>query len=48
VPCVAVRWQIAQKLHACTETFEVGENDRFRDLIDLPLLGGPRGRWAVD
>jgi hypothetical protein len=38
VPCVAVRWQIAQKLHACTETFEHGENDRFRDLIDLQLL----------
>jgi hypothetical protein len=40
VPCVAVRWQIAQKLHACTETFEHGENDRFRDLIDLQLLAG--------
>lgn len=40
VPCVAVRWQIAQKLHACTEIFEQGENDRFRDLIDLQLLAG--------
>ena len=38
VPCVAVRWQMAQKLHACTETFERGENDRFRDLLDLQLL----------
>lgn len=38
VPCVAVRWQIAQKLHACIETFEQGENDRFRDLLDLQLL----------
>jgi hypothetical protein len=39
VPCVAVRWQMAQKLHACTETFEQGgENDRFRDLLDLQLL----------
>lgn len=36
-PCV---WQIAQKLHACTETFAQGENDRFRDLIDLQLLAG--------
>jgi len=40
VPCVAVRWQIAQKLHACTEVFEAGENHRFRDLIDLQLLAG--------
>ncbi|MGH9022349.1 MAG: nucleotidyl transferase AbiEii/AbiGii toxin family protein [Acidimicrobiia bacterium] len=39
VPCVAVRWQIAQKLHACTERPR-GEraNDRFRDLVDLLLL----------
>lgn len=40
VPCVAVRWQIAQKIHACTETFEQRENDRFRDLVDLQLLAG--------
>jgi len=48
VPWVAVRWQIVQKLHACTETFEVGENDRFRDLIDLPLLGDlvADGQWT--
>lgn len=41
VPCVAIRWQIAQKLHACTEV-PTGErvNDRFRDLIDLLLLWG--------
>lgn len=39
IPCVAVRWQIAQKLHACTEVFDDRENDRFRDLIDLQLLG---------
>jgi Nucleotidyl transferase AbiEii toxin, Type IV TA system len=38
VPCVAVRWQIAQKLHACTEILDDRENDRFRDLIDLQLL----------
>ncbi len=38
VPCVAVRWQIAQKLHACTEVFDQGENDRFRGLVDLQLL----------
>jgi Nucleotidyl transferase AbiEii toxin, Type IV TA system len=38
VPCVALRWQIAQKLHACTETFAGGENGRFRDLLDLQIL----------
>lgn len=36
---VGPRYQIAQKLHACTERFEAGpENDRFRDLMDLLLL----------
>jgi nucleotidyltransferase AbiEii toxin of type IV toxin-antitoxin system len=39
VPCLAVRWQIAQKLHACTEQVPGAENDRFRDLLDLQLLG---------
>lgn len=34
VPCVSVRYQMAQKLHACTGT----PNDRSRDLIDLILL----------
>lgn len=39
VRCLSIRYQIAQKLHACTETFPDGhENDRFRDLIDLLLL----------
>lgn len=39
VPCVAVRWQIAQKLHACTEALTAERrNDRFRDLIDILLL----------
>ncbi len=39
IACVSVRYQIAQKIHACTEVFTEGrENDRFRDLIDLPLL----------
>jgi Nucleotidyl transferase AbiEii toxin, Type IV TA system len=41
VPCVATRYQIAQKLHACTEVFDDGpENGRFRDLLDLLLLRG--------
>ena len=39
VACVPIRYQIAQKLHACTERFDTGpENGRFRDLIDLLLL----------
>ena len=39
VRCLSIRYQIAQKLHACTEVFPSGrENDRFRDLIDLLLL----------
>jgi hypothetical protein len=39
VPCVSIRYQIAQKLHACTEVpLRNKENDRFRDLIDLLLL----------
>ncbi len=39
VPCVSVRYQIAQKLHACTEAPRDGRiNDRFRDLVDLQLL----------
>jgi hypothetical protein len=39
VAVVGPRYQIAQKLHACTERFETGpENDRFRDLMDLLLL----------
>ena len=39
VRCLSIRYQVAQKLHACTEIFAAGrENDRFRDLIDLLLL----------
>ncbi|HET8757133.1 MAG TPA: nucleotidyl transferase AbiEii/AbiGii toxin family protein [Solirubrobacteraceae bacterium] len=41
IACVSVRYQIAQKIHACTEIYADGrENDRFRDLIDLQLLRG--------
>lgn len=35
IRCLSLRYQIAQKLHAVTQRFEEGENDRFRDLIDL-------------
>jgi len=39
VSCVSVRYQVAQKLHACTEVFEAGpENDRFRDVMDILLV----------
>lgn len=39
IACVSVRYQIAQKIHACTEVYADGrENDRFRDLIDLQRL----------
>lgn len=36
---MSVRYQIAQKIHACTEVPEDDRpNDRFRDLIDIQLL----------
>ena len=41
VACLPLRFQIAQKLHACTTQRDDGkDNDRFRDLIDLILLRG--------
>ncbi|MEO6204247.1 MAG: nucleotidyl transferase AbiEii/AbiGii toxin family protein [Mycobacteriales bacterium] len=48
VPCVSVRYQIAQKLHACTEVPTDGRpNDRFRDLIDLLLLEELVSDWQA-
>ena len=38
-PCMSVGYQIAQKLHACTEVFQDHENQRSQDLLDLQLLG---------
>jgi hypothetical protein len=39
VSCVSVRYQVAQKLHACTEVFTDGpENGRFRDVMDILLV----------
>jgi len=35
IPCLSLRYQIAQKIHAVTERFPDGDNERFRDLIDL-------------
>ena len=39
VRCMSLRYQVAQKIHACTEVFdEPPENDRFRDIMGLLLL----------
>lgn len=38
VPVMPVAYQMAQKLHACTEEREDRENERFTDLLDLQLL----------
>jgi hypothetical protein len=38
VTCLSLRYQIAQKIHACTERFEGRENERVHDLIDLLLM----------
>lgn len=39
VPCMTLPWQIAQKLHACTEPASgLRVNDRAHDLVDIQLL----------
>jgi hypothetical protein len=38
IPCMSVSYQIAQKLHACTEVKPDEDNQRFTDLLDLQLL----------
>jgi len=38
VACLSLRYQIAQKLHACSEHFDDRENERAHDLIDLLLM----------
>lgn len=38
IPCMSVAYQIAQKLHACTEVKTDEDNHRFTDLLDLQLL----------
>lgn len=39
VPCMTLPWQVAQKIHACTESIEPPRaNDRAHDLVDLQLL----------
>lgn len=44
----ALRWQIAQKLHAVSEAplKEAGENVRFWDLIDLQLKAVTNGKLS--
>jgi Nucleotidyl transferase AbiEii toxin, Type IV TA system len=41
VTCLSLRYQIAQKIHACTERFPDRENERVHDLIDLQLMETP-------
>lgn len=39
VPCMTLSWQVAQKLHACTDFVEAPRtNDRAHDLVDLLLI----------
>jgi Nucleotidyl transferase AbiEii toxin, Type IV TA system len=38
VVCLSLRYQIAQKIHACTQRFPDRENERVHDLIDLQLM----------
>jgi len=39
VYCLSLRYQIAQKIHACTDPLDGDtDNDRARDLVDLQLL----------
>lgn len=38
VACLSLRFQVAQKIHACTERFPDRENERVHDLIDLQLM----------
>ena len=41
IPCLSIAYQMAQKLHACTDPYDgegQQENDRVRDLVDLWLL----------
>lgn len=39
IPCLSLRYQIAEKLHACSDPLDgVRENDRVWDLMDLMLI----------
>ena len=49
LPCLALPYQIAQKIHAVSESRPQGrDNDRVRDMVDLLLLrGGGGGGGAI-
>jgi Nucleotidyl transferase AbiEii toxin, Type IV TA system len=38
VACLSLRFQVAQKIHACTERYPDRENERVHDLLDLQLM----------
>lgn len=39
VPCITIRWQLAQKVHACTDPLDgMTPNDRARDLPEILIL----------
>ncbi len=38
LPCMTLKKQVAQELHAVTDDVASGKNDRFRDLVDLVVL----------
>lgn len=38
VACLSLRFQVAQKIHACTERYPDRQNERVHDLIDLQLM----------
>lgn len=47
IPCMSVAYQIAQKLHACTEVKAGKDNKRFSDLLDLQLLEELVDDWSA-
>ena len=47
IACLGVSYQIAQKLHACTERFAGRANTRVRDVPDLVLLAEFVDDWAA-
>lgn len=47
IPCMSVAYQIAQKLHACTEVKPDEDNHRFTDLLDLQLLEEVVDDWST-
>jgi hypothetical protein len=49
VPCLSLRYQIAEKLHACTDQLDGAHiNDRASDLMDLILIEDLVGHQGLD